>query len=49
MFQDLNIDQCEVPIYSHKDLNTMYYQNPVNIIPILQLIINSPDTNKKKC
>ena len=42
------IDGCGVPSYSHLELNTLYYQEPFKIIPIIEIIINSPNTNKKQ-
>ena len=41
------IDGCRVPSYSHLELNTMYYQDPAKIIPIIQMIINWPNSDKK--
>ena len=41
------IDGCGVPSYSQLELNTLYYQDPAKIIPIIEMIINSPNTNKK--
>ena len=41
------IDGCGVPSYSHLELNTLYYQDPAKIISIIQMEINSPNTNKK--
>ena len=36
------IDGC------HLELNTLYYQDQAKIIPIIEIIINSPNTNKKQ-
>ena len=41
------IDECDVPSYNQFDLNKLYYQNPGKVIPILETIINAPNTDKK--
>ena len=40
-------DGCNVPTHNQLELNTMYYQDPAKIIPIKQMIINSPNSDKK--